>query len=126
MYVMYYIPELLKNVAVKRKDPSKIFDILENQVGKKLRCSCPYCVGKDPDEILVDEITKKHFLYRRINEINELKQLSIPDRLMYMENRIDSAIEYYKNLRPVFKSEDYTFLKNWKKVMNDLREELQI
>ena len=51
MYVMYYIPELLKNVAVKRKDPSKIFDILENQAGKKLRCSCPYCAGKEPDEI---------------------------------------------------------------------------
>jgi len=126
MYVMYYIPELLKSIAVKRKDPSKIFDILEHNQGKSLKCSCPYCQNKNPEEIVVDEITKKHFLYRRLKEVSELRKLSVPERLDIMNDRIEKAINYYKNLRPVFKAEDYAFLSNWKQVVKDLREELEI
>lgn len=126
MYVMYYIPELLKNIAVKRKDPSKIFDILEHNQGQNLKCTCPYCQNKNPEEIVVDEITKKHFLYRRIKEVSELKTFSVSERLDIMSDRIDKAIGYYKNIRPVFKAEDYAFLSVWKQVVKDLREELAI
>ncbi len=126
MFVMYYIPELLRNIAVKRKDPSKIFDILENKAGKSLRCECPYCKGKNPDEVVVDEITKKHFLYRRQKEIKEIQELAIPDRLSFFKERIENALEYYKNLKPVFKTDDYAFLSIWKKIISDLRVELKL
>lgn len=126
MYVMYYIPELLKNIPVKRKDPSKIFDILEHNHGENLKCTCPYCLNKSPEEIVIDEITKKHFLYRRLEEVEELKNISVSERLDYIGDRIEKAINYYKNLRPVFKAEDYAFLSVWKQVVKDLRKELAI
>ena len=127
MFVMYYIPELLKNIPVKRKDPSKIYDVLENKSGKNLKCKCPYCVGKKPDEIVVnDEATKKHFLFRRSQEISELRKLPISDRLSLMLAKIESAQKYYQELRPAFKPDDYAFLNVWERVINDLRSELKI
>jgi len=121
MYVMYYVPELMKNIAVERKNPSKIINILKAKSGIDLKCKCPYCEGKQPDELITESITRKHFLYRRHEEITLLRSLSIPKRLDYLEARIKKAISYYRDLAPVFKDNDYNFLRTWQKVIADLR-----
>jgi serine/threonine-protein kinase len=126
MYVMYYIPELMKNVPVERKNPSKIISILGAKCGIDLRCNCPYCQGKQPDELINDSNTKKHFLYRRHEEIMALRSMSIPRRLDYIEERIRNAIAYYKELMPIFKESDYSYLKAWQRVVPDLRKVYQL
>ena len=126
MYVMYYIPELMKNVPVERKNPSKIISILKNKAGIDLKCKCPYCEGKQPDELIDDANTKRHFIYRRQEEIETLRSMSVPQRLDYIEQRIKNAIAYYKELSPVFKESDYGFLKTWQRVIPDLRKVYQL
>lgn len=121
MYVMYYIPELMKNVAIERKNPAKLLSLLKANAGVDLACKCPYCKDKKPEEFLVEPNTRKHFLYRRQEEIDKLKTLSVNERLDYMEDRIKKAIGYYRSLSPIFKDSDYSFLKVWQKVIRDLR-----
>lgn len=125
MYVMYYIPELLRNVAVERKNPSKIISMLKNKSGIDLMCGCPYCRDKKPEELLVESNTRKHFLYRRQEEMVILRSLSIPERLNYMEERIKNAINYYKSLSPIFKDSDYSFLKTWQRILPELRNKFE-
>jgi serine/threonine protein kinase len=126
MYVMYYIPELMKNIAVKRKEPSRIFDLLQTEISDHINCSCPYCTNKEPDELVVDKNTKLHFLYRRNEEISFMRSLDIPKRLDFIQERIINAQKYYKALKPIFKSDDYAFLSSWQTVVQDLREELRL
>lgn len=126
MYVMYYIPELMKNVPIERRNPSKIISILKAKAGIDLKCNCPYCEGKQPDELIDDPNTKRHFLYRRQEEIEILRSMSVPQRLDYIEERIKNAITYYKELSPVFKESDYSFLKTWQRVIPDLRKVYQL
>jgi len=35
---------------------------------------------------------------------------------------INNAITYYKNLKPIFKDDDYKFLKTWLEVIEKLKE----
>ena len=125
MYVRYYIPELLINVAVERKNPIKIVQLLHSKVGTDITCHCPYCDGLEPTLLLADPLTRKHFLYRRNEEIQMLRSMStLNDRVEYMKERIVNAIGYYKNLKPIFKDEDYKFLKIWLEVITKLQERL--
>ena len=126
MYVMYYIPELLKNIPIDRKDPSKIINILKERNGVDIKCTCPYCIGKSPEELNDDPNTKKHFLYVRQKEINMLRSMGIPERIDYMEKRIQKAVDYYKKLSPIFKDSEYSFLKVWLDIIPDLRKLFQL
>lgn len=126
MYVMYYIPELFKCIPVNRKDPSKIINILRNKVGIDIQCQCPFCKDKTPEEILIEKNTRKHFIYRRQQEIDLLRSMNVTDRLNYIEERINKGLEYYKELKPIFKESDYSFLKNWKRIVPDLRKEFGV
>jgi serine/threonine-protein kinase len=122
MYVMYYMPELLRNIPVERKNPSKIIGILKTKTGIDLNCDCPYCSGKKPEELIqVEADTKRHFLYRRQQEIEVLRSLNISERLDYMEERIEKAIIYYRDLTPIFKETDYGFLRTWQRIIPELR-----
>lgn len=123
MYVRYYMPELLANVAVDRKNPVRIVQLLHSKVGKDITCHCPYCNDVSPELLLADGLTRKHFLYRRNEEIEKLRNMSTVDkRVEYIKERIESAIEYYKNLKPIFKDDDYRFLKTWTEVIAKLQE----
>lgn len=123
MYVRYYMPELLANVAVERKNPVKIVQLLHSKMGADIACHCPYCDGVEPSLLAADGLTRKHFLYRRNQEIQELRNLStIDERVEYIKDRIDKAIRYYKNLKPIFKDDDYKFLKTWTEVITKLQE----
>lgn len=123
MYVRYYIPELLVNVAVERKNPIRIVQLLHSKVGEDITCHCPYCEGVEPTLLLADPLTRKHFLYRRNEEIQLLRKMSsLDERIEYIKTRIDKAIGYYKNLKPIFKDDDYKFLKTWLEVIAKLQE----
>lgn len=123
MYAMYYIPELLRNIPVERKNPAKIMSILKDKIGIDLQCNCPYCIGKQPDELIVEANSKKHFLYRRQQEIEIFRSLSVSERLDYMEDRIKKAIGYHKGLTPILRDNESNFLKIWQRVIPDLRNE---
>lgn len=126
MYVMYYIPELFKCIPVNRRDPSKIINILRNEAGIDIQCQCPFCKDKAPEEMLIEKNTRKHFIYRRQHEIELLRGMNVSERLNNIEARINQGLEYYKKLKPIFKESDYTFLKNWKRIIPDLRNEFGV
>ncbi|MCG8485170.1 MAG: serine/threonine protein kinase [Clostridia bacterium] len=123
MYVRYYVPELLRSIAIERKNPARIISMLQSNVGADISCNCPYCKDVPPSSYTNEKLTKKHFLYCRKKDIDELRGISnIGDRVDYIENRVKMAIDYYKDLRPVFKSEDSKYLKNWLEVIYKLKE----
>ena len=67
-------------------------------------------------------LTRKHFLYRRNAEIQELRNIpTVDERVRYIKKRIDNAIGYYQNLKPIFEDDDYKHLKTWKEVMEKLQ-----
>lgn len=126
MYVQYYIPELLRNVSVERKNPAKIISILSSKYGEDLKCNCPYC-NKNIAALTSEEgETRKHFLFKREEEVKYLNSIPIVQRVDYIEERIDKAMIYYKSLKPIFKENEYAFLKNWKKVVKQLRKDYNI
>lgn len=117
------MPELLANVAIERKNPSRIIQLLHSETGKNIACHCPYCDGLNPELLVVDKLTKKHFLYRRNEEMLKLRTLpATEERVLYIKNRVEKAIGYYKNLKPIFKDDDYKFLKTWMEVIIKLQE----
>ncbi|MCT4686801.1 serine/threonine-protein kinase [Vallitalea sp.] len=123
MYVRYYVPELLRSIAILRKNPAKIINMLKSSVGEHIKCDCPYCNGVSPSSFTNEKLTRKHFLYCRNKDIDELRSFEkLEDRVSYIEDRIKKAIGYYKELRPIFKDEDSKYLKNWLEVITKLKE----
>ena len=124
MYVRYYMPELLSNVAIERKNPTKIIQLLSTETGHDIGCNCPYCASQNPASLVNDGLTRKHFLYRRNEEIEKMRSFkSIGERVDYMEGRIKNAISYYRNLKPIFKDDDSRFLKTWLDVLQKLKQD---
>lgn len=124
MYLNYYFPELMRNVPIERKNPAKIIRLLSSATGKDISCSCPYCSGKKPEELVNEPLSKKHFLYRRQEEINTLRSFkSINERVDYIETCIQNAISYHQALKPIFKTDDYNHFKTWLTVIQELKKE---
>ena len=124
MYLNYYFPELMRNVPIEIKNPAKIIRILSSATGKDISCSCPYCSGKKPEELVNEPLSKKHFLYRRQEEINTLRSFkSINERVDYIETCIQNAISYHQALKPIFKTDDYNHFKTWLTVIQELKKE---
>lgn len=122
MYVRYYVPELLRSIAIQRKNPAKIISMLKSSVGEDIACDCPYCNSEGTSSYTNENLTRKHFLFCRNKDIAELRSFdNIEDRVNYIETRIKKAINYYKELKPVFKSDDYKYLKNWLEVIGKLK-----
>ncbi len=124
MYVNYYFPELMRNVAIERKNPAKIIRLLSSGTGKDISCKCPYCTGKRPEELTNDQLSKKHFLYRRQEEIDFLRSLdTVNARVSYIEMRIQNAINYHQALKPIFKTDEYAHFKVWQTVIAELKKD---
>lgn len=124
MYLNYYFPELMRNVPIERKNPAKIIRLLSSSTGKDISCSCPYCSGKKPEELVNEPLSKKHFLFRRQEEINKLRSFStVTERVDYIETCIQNAISYHQALKPIFKSDDYNHFKTWLTVIQELKKE---
>lgn len=126
MPIRYYMPELMKTVSIDRKNPIRIQQLLHSKVGKDITCHCPYCNGIEPTLLMNAPLTKRHFLYRRSEEIQLLRNIStVDERVEYVKERVKSAIEYYKNLKPIFKDDDYKFLKTWLEVIERLQKGME-
>ena len=124
MYMNYYFPELMRNVPIERKNPAKIIRLLSSTSGNDISCTCPYCIGKRPEELINESLSKKHFLYRRQEEINELRSFSNKQaRVNYIESRIQNAYSYHQSLKPIFKTDDYNHFKTWLAVIQELKKE---
>ncbi|MFA6187438.1 MAG: serine/threonine-protein kinase [Phycisphaerae bacterium] len=122
MGVKYYFPELLSTVYIKRKEPIR-FEEIAKVLGT---CNCIFCKGKSTVEIIKDQNTKLHFLECTIQEIGEIKNLGVKDRMVSYLSRIKKAQENYAKLKMVFKPEEYMFLSKWKKFFTKLNEEYNV
>jgi len=124
MYLNYYFPELMRNVPVERKNPAKIIRLLSSSVGHDISCNCPYCTGKLPEELVNEQLSKKHFLFKRQEEIEILRSYDkVIDRVSYIEDRIQKAINYHQSLKPIFKSDEYNHFKIWLNVIEELKKD---
>lgn len=118
LYEHYYYPQLLKSIAILRKEPGR-FDLISDKLGL---CSCKYCKGKDTAGVLVAANTKLHFLETRVNEVSLIASLSDSEKIDYFINRVNTAIDKYNLLTPgVFKPSEYAFLTSWLDVFNRLK-----
>lgn len=124
LYLNYYFSDLMRNVPIERKNPAKIIRLLSSSTGHNISCNCPYCMGKRPEELVNEQLSKKHFLYKRQEEINILRSFkSISDRVEYIEERVQNAINYHQALKPIFKSDEYSHFKTWQAVIQELKKE---
>ena len=124
LYLNYYFPDLMRNVPIERKNPAKIIRLLSSSTGHNISCNCPYCIGKRPEELVNEQLSKKHFLYKRKEEIDTLRSFkSISDRVDYIEVRVQNAIDYHQALKPIFKSDEYSHFRTWQTVIQELKKE---
>lgn len=122
MYLNYYFPDLLRNVPIERRNPARIIGLLSSTIGKNISCNCPYCNGKRPEELVNEQLAKKHFLYTRQQEIEKLRSLdNISDKVQYIEDRIKKAFDYHQKLKPIFKSDEFSYFKTWLAVIEELK-----
>lgn len=125
LYLNYYFPDLMRNVPIERKNPAKIIRLLSSNTGHNISCNYPYCTGKRPEELVNEQLSKKHFLYKRQEEINVLRSFkNISDRVNYIEMRIQNAFDYHQALKPIFKTDEYSHFKTWQTVIQKLKKEL--
>lgn len=110
----YYISELLSMISLKKKVTTKLTDIAKSSVGAALQCHCDYCNGLTSGQ-LTQRNLKLHFLLRRKQEIEEIKSVNEPERLSFIETKIDKALEYAKTLsKEGIEVADLSHLKTWK------------
>ncbi len=112
MYERYYFPKLLGTIAITRKDPVRLQQII-NILGQY---SCRYCKGKPVPDLIQSKNTKLHFLELIHREINDIIKIKPKDRLSAFIKRIDIALENYSKLSMIFKLKDYSHLSHWKNV----------
>ncbi len=118
MYERYYFPELLGTIAITRKDPVRLQQII-NVIDQ---CSCQYCNGKPVPDLIKSKNTKLHFLELIHKEIDNIIQIKAEDRLSSFIQRIDTALKNYSKLSMVFKTNDYNHLRHWKNVFLKIAE----
>ncbi|MFC1512507.1 serine/threonine-protein kinase [bacterium] len=116
MYERYYFPELLGTIAITKKDPVRLQQIV-NIIGQ---CSCQYCKRKPVPDLIKAKNTKLHYLELVHREIDKITQIEAKDRVSYFIKRIDKGIANYKKLSSVFKTKDYNHLLHWKNVFKKL------
>ena len=112
----------MRNVSVERRNPVRIIDMLSSDISHNLVCHCPYCIDKQPNELVNDILSKKHFLFRRQEEINTLRSFSnMSQKVSFIEQRIQNAIVYHQALRPIYKDDEFNYLKTWLTVIDELK-----
>jgi len=116
MYERIYIPNLLSIVAIQRKNPVKLKQIFDT-----IRyCDCYYCNNKEYIDIIKSPNNKLHLLETIHSEIIKLKAIQNKNRISYFIKRIDEAISNYQLLTNVFKPSNYSNIRNWKEVFEEL------
>lgn len=113
----YYISELLGMVSLKKRITTKLIDISNSSIGSKLKCPCKYCSGISEGAIDFSNM-KLHFLTRRKQEIEELNSVALKDRLHFINQKVDQAVNYIKILsRERIDIGDFSYLNTWKSLL---------
>lgn len=116
MYERYYFPQLLGTIAITRKDPTRLQQIVQI-LGI---CNCRYCEGKVVPDLIKSPNTKLHFLELIHQEIDNIIAIDASSRVDYFISRIEEATSNYKKLPSVFKPKDYNHLECWGKVFSKI------
>lgn len=112
LYERYYFRPLLGTIAIERKSPTRL-----NRIAAVIgSCTCQYCNGKSPQDVIASQNNKLHFLHAIHSEVDQIK--AVANRKSYFLSRVDEAIGNYENLGEVFKKDDYKHLYVWKEVFN--------
>lgn len=117
MYERYYFPELLGTIAITRKDPVRLQQIVQI-IGT---CGCRYCNGKAVPDLIKSQNTKLHFLELIHQEVDNIRAVDPVKRIDYFLSRVKKAINNYKKLPAVFKPNEYNHLDRWKNVFSKIR-----
>ncbi|MBN2348114.1 MAG: serine/threonine protein kinase [Bacteroidales bacterium] len=116
MYERYYFPELLGTIAITKKDPIRLQQIIE-VLGQ---CKCTYCKDKPIPDLISSHNTKLHFLELINREVEKIISTNESDRVNYFLRRIEIAINNYKRIPGVFKPDNYKHLERWQNVFNQI------
>ena len=118
----YYVPELMSMISLKGGITTKLKDINNSSIGSVLKCNCPYSHYEE-GSVQSHINLKMHFLKRRFDEIKELENIKPKDRIVFIEERINKAIEYQKTLnREGIKiANSFAHLNTWKVLVEKFR-----
>ena len=116
MYERYYFPQLLGTISIDRKTPTKL-QAITSVLGD---CNCRFCRGKNYIAAIESKNSKLHFLELINSEVKTIRNKKANERMAYFLERINGAIENYKQLSSVFKPADYQHLLTWKEVFEEL------
>ncbi len=116
MFERYYFPELLGTVAITKKDPVRLQEII-NVIGQ---CKCVFCNNKPIPDLILAKNTKLHFLGWINKEVQKIIEIEDNKRIDYFISRIEIAIGNYKKMPGVFKPDAYRHLERWHNVFTKL------
>lgn len=119
MYSKFYFPQVMSFLSYPKKD-TFAFEELYNYFGG---CDCIWCKGKTPVEIGTgDKNVQLHHWQMMHSEIDKINSLSNDDRIPYVKQRIDEALNNLNSIPTTIinsqKNTDYyKLLKNLKRVL---------
>lgn len=119
IYSKFYFPQVLSFLSYPKKD-TFAFEQIYNYFGG---CKCRWCSGKTAIEIGTgDKGVQLHHWQMMLEEVKKINQFDGKERVNYLLNRIDKAIENLdaipKNIMSSQKNTDYyKLLKNLKKIL---------
>ncbi len=94
----YYIPELLSMISLPKGTDTKIKAIQGTSIASQLKCDCKFCASINSGTVVHSDV-KKHYLYRRAKELEEITNLDDKGRKAYITKRINDAISYENTLK---------------------------
>ena len=116
MFERYYFPELLGTIAITKKDPVRLQQIIQ-VLGQ---CKCDFCNNKPVPDLISAKNTKLHFLGWINREVQKIIETDENKRIDYFVSRIEIAINNYKKMPGVFKPDAYKHLERWHNVFTKL------
>lgn len=119
IYSKFYFPQVMSFLSYPKKD-TFAFTALYNYFGG---CDCIWCRGKTPVEIGTgDQTVQLHHWQKMLDEINSINSLDNNDRIPYVKQRIDDALNNLKSIPSSIisnqkNSDYYKLLNNLKKIL---------
>jgi len=119
----YYIPELLSMISLEKNVPTKLLDIAKSSIGNKLKCNCDFCKSIYENHVSTSKNIKMHYLVRKKQEIDELSKLSDKDKIIFIIDKLNNAINFDKILRDenIKIVNDTSYLRVWKSLAEKFR-----
>ena len=112
----YYVSGLMGFITMTGGLSTRLLDVMNSNAGSSLKCACGYCSSLFEEQAAISlQNLKLHFLYSRAKEIKALTAIEPEQRVKYITERLESAIETEKLLRSegIKYATDTTYLRNW-------------